>query len=224
MAASYPTSVKSFTTKSAGQTIQPAWFNDLQDEVAAIEGGLLNGTAPLNSSNSTVANLSVPGASTFTGNVTMSGTLTVATIVSTSITGGSVTSYVRAQAATTGQFSTSKTALVYDDRLVDLSSEYDSTTGTFTPKSSGYYQIDAHAAVLSADLNYLGVLVNSTIVAQSRHSQGAGNIWGTHHITTVLNLSSGATGAVTVQLWQDTTSTGRTDTGAGTYLNILKLF
>lgn len=42
-AASYPSSVKSFSTRTAGQTIASSWFNDLQDEVTAIEGGLLNG-------------------------------------------------------------------------------------------------------------------------------------------------------------------------------------
>lgn len=43
MSASYPTSVKSFTTKTAGQTIASAHTNDLQDETVAVEGGLLNG-------------------------------------------------------------------------------------------------------------------------------------------------------------------------------------
>lgn len=45
MAASYPTSVKTFTTKAAAQKILAAHVNDLQDEVAAVEGGLLNGIA-----------------------------------------------------------------------------------------------------------------------------------------------------------------------------------
>lgn len=62
--ASYPTSVKTFSARSNGQTIDQSWFNDLQDEVTAIEDGLLNGTAPLNSSRSTVVALSVTGAST----------------------------------------------------------------------------------------------------------------------------------------------------------------
>ena len=43
--ASYPTAVKSFTSKTSGQTIAPAHVNDLQDEANAIEGGLLNGIA-----------------------------------------------------------------------------------------------------------------------------------------------------------------------------------
>ncbi|HEY6043154.1 MAG TPA: hypothetical protein VIX58_13575, partial [Anaerolineae bacterium] len=75
--ASYPTSVKTFTSKTAGQVIQPVDVNDLQDEVNAIEGGLLNGTANLQSSNSTVANLSVLGKSTLVGNVQMNGNSTI---------------------------------------------------------------------------------------------------------------------------------------------------
>lgn len=42
-AASFPSSVKSFTTKLAGDTIQAAHINDLQDEVTAVETDLLNG-------------------------------------------------------------------------------------------------------------------------------------------------------------------------------------
>lgn len=41
----YPTGVSSFTSKNSGDVIQPAHVNDLQTEVAAIEGGLLNGVA-----------------------------------------------------------------------------------------------------------------------------------------------------------------------------------
>jgi hypothetical protein len=43
LVASYPTSVKTFTTKASNDVIQPAHINDLQDEVVAIEGALLNG-------------------------------------------------------------------------------------------------------------------------------------------------------------------------------------
>lgn len=41
-AASYPSSIKSFTTKIAGDTVQPSHINDLQDEVTAIETDLLS--------------------------------------------------------------------------------------------------------------------------------------------------------------------------------------
>lgn len=44
-AASYPSSVKSFSTKLAGQTVASAHINDIQDEIVAVEGALLNGVA-----------------------------------------------------------------------------------------------------------------------------------------------------------------------------------
>ena len=61
----FPDSPISFTTKNTGDVIQAAHVNDLQTEVANIEAGYINATAPLNSSRSTVATLSVTGASTF---------------------------------------------------------------------------------------------------------------------------------------------------------------
>lgn len=63
--ATYPGAVKSFTTKNAGDTIQPSHVNDLQDEVNAIEDGLLNGTAPLNSSRITAPAIQIANGSTF---------------------------------------------------------------------------------------------------------------------------------------------------------------
>lgn len=45
MSASYPTSVKTFVSRNAGDVIQPAHTNDLQDEVNAIETGLKSGLA-----------------------------------------------------------------------------------------------------------------------------------------------------------------------------------
>jgi len=70
--ASYPSAVKTFTAKNAGDTIQPSHIGDLQDEVTAIEDGLLNGTAPINSSRITAPALSISGNSTLTGSVTCS--------------------------------------------------------------------------------------------------------------------------------------------------------
>ncbi len=62
---SYPTSVKSFTTKNSNDVANSAHVNDLQDEVTAIESGLRNGTAPINAAASTITSLSVTGGSTF---------------------------------------------------------------------------------------------------------------------------------------------------------------
>jgi hypothetical protein len=45
MAASYPSSVKTFSTKTTGDTIEVADVNDPQAEITAVEGGLINGIA-----------------------------------------------------------------------------------------------------------------------------------------------------------------------------------
>lgn len=77
--ASFPTSVKSFTTKNTGDVIQAAHVNDLQDEVNAIEAGYRNGSAPLNAAGSTVTSLVVTGGSTL-ASLTVSGGSTLATL------------------------------------------------------------------------------------------------------------------------------------------------
>lgn len=69
--ASFPTSPHTFTQFANGALSDAAQVTDIYGEVEAIEAGLLNGTARLNSSNSTVANLSVTGGSTFASRPTM---------------------------------------------------------------------------------------------------------------------------------------------------------
>jgi len=69
--ADFPTTVFAPATRSNGQTIDASHVNNLQAEVTAIEDGYLNATAPLNSSGSTVATLSVSGGSTFTSRPVM---------------------------------------------------------------------------------------------------------------------------------------------------------
>lgn len=77
--ASFPTSVFAPASRSNGQTIDAAHVNDVQDEIVAIEGGFRNGTAPLNSSGSTVATLSVTGGSTMSS-LTVSGPIVAQTL------------------------------------------------------------------------------------------------------------------------------------------------
>lgn len=74
--ASFPDSIFSPASKNTGDTIQASHVTDLDGEVVAIEQGLRNGTAPLNSSNSTLTALSVSGNSTFTGSVVFSSLVT----------------------------------------------------------------------------------------------------------------------------------------------------
>lgn len=72
MAASYPSSVKSFTTKTSGQTVASSHVNDMQDETVAVEGALLNGFAhalkPTASGGQDLGTTSLPwGTGYFTG-------------------------------------------------------------------------------------------------------------------------------------------------------------
>lgn len=53
-AASFPTAVKSFTTKASGNTVQGAHVNDLQDEITAIEQDLINGMTRVRLGSSTL--------------------------------------------------------------------------------------------------------------------------------------------------------------------------
>lgn len=89
---SYPTSVWAPPTKVQGGTIQAADVNDAQDEIVAIEGGIRNGTGPLNSSNSTVASLHVTGQSTFAATVNINADLSAtgqSSFATLSVGGGS---------------------------------------------------------------------------------------------------------------------------------------
>lgn len=85
--ASYPTAVKTFTSKAdgAGNKVFASHLNDLQDEVHAIEDGLLNGTAPISASNASFARLSVAAGSTFVGLSVSAGS----TLTTLNVTGGS---------------------------------------------------------------------------------------------------------------------------------------
>lgn len=229
MPASYPTAVKTFTTKNAGDTIQPAHINDLQDEVVAIEQGLLGGVSPFQSSNSTLANLSVPGLSTFTGNVKMDGTLTVNKIVSTSISAAGVTSYVRGYAASTWSFSdTSYKVVPFNGEIADLLGEYDSTTYTFTPQSSGYYLITAHLYVAGSGNggNAAKVVLGSTTTLFEVVDDRAGTspTVGGFAISHVVNLSSGAANSISFRMKAASTGGGMSTEASRSSFEIIKLF
>lgn len=119
MAASYPNSVKTFATRSAGQTIDPSHVNDLQDEVSAIEDGLLNGTAPVTSSN-----------------------LTVTGALNSTVTIGAQRYRFPSSGGSTGQvltcISTSGSTMTLEWRAAQtLSSATGSTVGSLTVSSSG---------------------------------------------------------------------------------------
>ena len=213
MPASYPTAAKTFTTKNAGDTIQPAHINDIQTEVEAIESGLLNGTAPLNSSKSTVASLSVSGASTFAGAVTFSNditancTLTVTKLVYTEISGAPSAARIYST-VTALEFTTASTftRLVLGTKDYDLSSEYSTASGLFTPLSSGRYAVNGRAWTQSTVSNFqIAIEVNDTIVAKALCHNSS--VYSMAQIQTMVNLSSGSAGALCLKVYGD--STGR---------------
>lgn len=100
--ASFPTSVFSPSARSNGQVIDASHVNDLQGEVTAIEDGFRNATAPLNSSRSTLASLSVTGNSTVAA--LNAGNSTLANL---SVTGGSTFGAMTLGASTLASLSVS---------------------------------------------------------------------------------------------------------------------
>ena len=94
MAASYPGAVKTFVSNAAGDKILSAYVNEIRDEITAIEGGILNGTAPVNAAASTFTSLSVSGGSTLTTLQAGASTVTTlsagaSTLTSLNVAGGS---------------------------------------------------------------------------------------------------------------------------------------
>jgi len=75
MSASYPGAVKTFAVRNNGDTIQAAHIDDLQDEVTAIETGLLTGTAPISASNASFVHLNASGDSTLASSTLKIGTI-----------------------------------------------------------------------------------------------------------------------------------------------------
>ena len=191
----------------------------------AIEAGLLSGGLPITCSNVSAARATLTGMQ-LTGNSTITGTLTVATIISTSITARSAESYVRAYAGSPAQVGTASTGtkLALDQRVTDLSSEYDSTTYTFTPTSTGVYAITAGALGLTAAVGEirLQLYVNDTLAATASNWMSAGVTQASVGLATTQRLSSGAAGAV--QLRGLMASTGRFSSGVATWMDILKVF
>jgi hypothetical protein len=89
MAASYPSSTKTFSTKAGGGTVEAAHVNDLQDEVASVETGLLSGLAhvlkPLNDAAYDLGTTLLKWKDAFlSGNLSVGGTSSLAGVISSS--------------------------------------------------------------------------------------------------------------------------------------------
>lgn len=143
---SFPDAIFSPASKNNGDTIQAAHVTDLDAEVVAIEQGLRNGTAPLNSSNSTLTALVVTNGSTLT-TLSVSGGSTFASRPVTpppdavSVTG-----------STTGLAHNSTAAVAWPTQLYATNSSLHSTGANperFIPQSTGIYVLAAQLTLNS---------------------------------------------------------------------------
>jgi len=207
--ASYPGAVKSFTTRNAGDVIQPSHTNDLQDEVNAIESGLLQGTAPLNSSNSTVVNLSVTGNSTIGGSLTVTGALSIANLTPTGTATANAQPRCRVFHGSTQTLSSAgETTLTFDSEDFDVGGLHSTATNPtrITPGSTGIWMFGATVASRAISLgNTLQVrfIKNSTT---AMGSYGGGNWGGVNSYPTqiVIDQISATTDWVEVRAIQNT--------------------
>jgi len=162
--ATYPGGVKTFTTKvdGAGNKVFASHINDLQDEVTAIEDGLLNGTAPVTSSRVTAAALQVAGGSTFTGAVRVAGTSTfegVATF-STIVHAPSQPSFNVFSTVAYSGIAASTTSVTFEQEVLDQGGFHSTGTSpdrvTIPSGSSGLYWL--HGSVFFLNFGAAGAL------------------------------------------------------------------
>lgn len=209
--ATYPTSVKTFATKSdgAGNTIQAEHINALQDEVTAIEDGLLNGTAPVTSSRVSAAALTVSGGSTLT-TLTVTGGSTLASLTVLGATDAArVTNSVLIQIP-----NGAATGLNFDTQRWATTGMHSTTTNSsrVVAVSSGFYDISASVEISSGGLGQRDlrlVLNDATVIGRASLFSSSPSVL---TATTTYRLGS-TSDYVTVQIYFDG-STGRVLAGA----------
>lgn len=168
--ASFPTTVKTFASRNNGQTIDAAHVGDLQDEVNAIEDGLLSATAQLNL-NSTIklgqTYIFPTAAAASTGQ-----TLTVETISGSTHTlkwdsVSAVPDAVRlALNANFGLANNSSAAVQWSTAHFATNSSLHSTTTSperMTPQSTGIYAVAVNLTLINNYTDNSSVRVQVTV-------------------------------------------------------------
>lgn len=212
MPASYPNAVKTYTTKSdgAGNRIQADHVNALQDEVTAIEDGLLNGTAPVNSSRITAP------ASQITNSTVTNATITNATITNCTVanlTFSSPGDAVRVALAADLQIADATPVEVsWVTQVWAVGSTLHSTATNptrFKAPSSGLYSLHAFAQfgdAASSRENMVTLIKNSTTVLA--HSRVRGSSGGPAISVSAIEYMASTTDYVEVRV-QHSGSTSR---------------
>ena len=245
---SFPTSVFAPASKSAGQTIQAAHVNDLQDEVVAIEGGYLNGTARLNSSASTLASLSVTGNSTLASSITLgaipyvfpsSGPAANDVLTCHSLSGSTARLEWRAPSASvpdavlvesTGQnFAAASSVAVTWTAQNFITNSSMHSTGTnperLTPQSTGVYRIDAQIVYGNGFSTNAQFIIEDSSGGRVSHTvcNHAASVEHTLH-TSVMKRFDAVGGWVRVVARYDSASTSSIQGGVGrSFFSMVKL-
>src|SRR3990167_9718507 len=132
--ASFPGAVFTRADVSNGATSNPTDVNDLSAEITAIEDGYRNAVAPLNSSGSTVATLSVLSHSTIAGSLHVVGNSTFDgdLVVTGTLTGGSQTAPACkvTHAAATALAADTWTGLDWDTETYDSTGMHSTATNS----------------------------------------------------------------------------------------------
>lgn len=235
--AQYPSAVATFSAKAdgAGNKVQASHINSLQDEITAIEDGLLNGSAPINSSritapslqvtNSTISSLTV-GVLTVTAvnNLSVSSGSTLTTL---NVTGGStlatlnVTTPCDAVRATnnavTDVANNTYTVLSFNTHTFQVGASALHSTATnssrFYPQSSGLYTVVGNVlwSPGSTGVHQCSILVNSTIViGQQQNDAANASAFMSQNVSAIYNFNVGD--YVELRVYQNSGSTGSLST------------
>ena len=229
--ADYPTSVKTFTTKVADQVIDPAHVNDIQDEVNAIETGLLNGVAhdivPLTASSRNLGSSTLPWKSGHFDALEVGGAAVTAA--------GGLPDAVRVRLSTRTEIASESTqtilwgSLVFDTSTGDM---FDSTVSQehLVPASSGLYTcrlqvgFDLSAQVASTGSHF--VVIYDSSGAEVAKFQGAMNSTFNHvNISGMKYFDSvaGSTQWVRASVYSDAASTSSLDADVTTFFEMVKM-
>lgn len=195
MPAQYPNAVKTFTSRNAGDIIQPSHVNDLQDEVNAIEAGILNGTAPLNSSNSTVRALHVTANSTIGGNLVVTGTLSAGAFAFSSVVTADAQPRCKVVKASTQSVNNATwTALSWLTQEFNVGAMHStgSNPSRITVDSTGVYLFGATvASTLNGQSGFVSLRKNgNTFIASRVKFLGNSSLSESGHVTTIEQMTS----------------------------------
>ena len=220
--ANFPNSVTVYTTRNPGDVIPSADWDSFGAEITAIEDGLINGTAPLHSSNATFNTLTTSTGATIGGTLTVSSNLTVTGTPSIAGRIACIVTHSTSQNTNTG----AATGLDFDTNVYNPHSMHDAIINSSRIKltSSGLYLIGADIQwsnstagsfrILDLRINDASVLPPSTVppftTVGTAHRQHVSLLYQTAStsdwVTVVVTQDSGSTmsissGPVTCRFW-----------------------